>query len=395
MDHICKKHREEIIEVCVQPGCATVLCHKCKTTTHKGHDTLVLSDHKEKCLSELEDFSKWLGSYSTRLKEILQNKDTLMGKQMEMMPHKKIKMTVGFPGSNVKGKGGSENIQGEDRLLQSLLQQNSRVNEASECIEKALDPFLLDQLSSLPFIQEAYDRVLEVYKEDHSLPEQVTDILQLPHPMVRVNCGISMAVRINAFCLCRNEDIAVAGEDIVDQIWRIRRFTRLGRLVLNRPLPLSWPSVDAMAEFHDENEDSLLLSNSDGGNIVMIKHNRSSLCYTDKKKSPHAMCLSPDCRFLLFEDGSQDNDGGLIVLLDTTALPFLPVRSISLGFDFPFEMAYLEDGSDTLVITSNVKRLIKAIRVTDGNPVWSLGPVIAGKEIHPHGVCSSPKGERH
>ena len=392
---MCKKHREEIIEVCVQPGCANVLCHKCKTTTHKGHDTLVLSDHKEKCLSELKDFSKWLGSYSTHLKEILQDKDTLMGKQEEMVPYKKIKMAVGSPGSNVTGNDASEKVQREDRLFQSLLQQNSRVKEASECIEKALDPFLLDQLSSLPFIQEAYDSVLEVYKEDHLLPEQVTDILQLPHSIVRADCGISMAVRMNAFCLCRNEDIAVAGEDIVDQIWRIRRFTRLGRLAWNRPLPLSWSSVDAMAEFHGENEDSLLLSNANEGKIVMMKHNGSTLCYMDKKKSPQAMCLSPDCRLLFFEDGSQDYDGGLIVLLDTTTLPFLPVRNISLGLNFPFEMTYLEEDTDTLVITSNVKRLIKAIRVTDGNPVWSLGPVIAGREIHPHGVCCSPKGDIH
>ena len=392
---MCRKHREEIIEICVQPGCTNVLCHKCKTTTHKGHETLMLSDHKEKCLSELEDFSKYLGSYSTRLKEILQNKDTLMGKYKAMVPHKKIKMAVGSPGSNVNGSSAGDNVQGEERLFQSLLQQNSRVKEASECIEKALDPFLLDQLSSLPFIQEAYDSVLEVYKEDHLLPEQVTDILKLSHPVVRIDSGISMAVRINAFCLCRNEDIAVAGEDVVDQIWRMRRFTRLGRLVWNRPLPLSWPSVDAMAEFHDENEDSLLLSNANEGKIVMMMHNRSSLCYTDKKRSPQAMCLSPDCRLLFFEDGSEDNDGGLIVLLDTTTLPFLPVRSISLGFDFPFEIAYLEGGTDTFLVTSNVKRLIKAIQVTDGNPLWSLGPVIAGKEIHPHGVCSSPKGERH
>ena len=104
-----------------------MLCHKCKATTHKGHDTLVLSDHKEKCLSELEDFSKWLGSYSTHLKEILQDKDTLMGKQKEMVPYKKIKMAVGSPGSNVTGNDASEKVQREDRLFQSLLQQNSRV----------------------------------------------------------------------------------------------------------------------------------------------------------------------------------------------------------------------------------------------------------------------------
>ena len=380
---MCKKHLEEIIEVCVQPGCANVLCHKCKTTTHKGHGTLVLSDHKEKCLAELEDYSKYLDSYSTRLKELLQNKDTLAGKQKEMTTHKKIKMSADSPRSNVHG---------DDKLLQSLLQLKGRVEKALECTERALDPFLLDQLTSLPVIQEAYDRVLEVYKEDHLLPEKVLDILMLPYPDVRIDCGISMAVRINAFCLCRNGDIIVAGEDIVDQIWRIRRFTRLGRLVWNRLLPLSWPSVVGIAEFRHENEDSLLLSNADEGTIVMVKNKSSSLCYLERRESPEAMCLSPDCRLLFFEDGSQDNDAGQIVVLNTTTLPFLPVRSITLGFDFPFEMVYLEDDTDMLVITSNVKRLIKAIQVTDGTPVWSLGPVAAGREIHPHGVCSSPKG---
>ena len=80
-------------------------------------------------------------------------------------------------------------------------------------------------------------------------------------------------------------------------------------------------------------------------------------------------------------------------MLNTTTLPFLPVRNIMLGFDFPFEMVYLEAGTDILVITSNAKRLITAIQVTDGNPIWSLGPVAAGREIHPHAVCSSPKGD--
>ena len=393
MDHTCKKHREEIIEVCVQPGCANLLCQKCKTTTHKGHDTLVLSDHKEKCLTELEDYRKYLDSYSANMKELLHNKDYATSKHQEMVPHKKIKMVPVSQGLNGKCNGDDENVRGEDKLLQLLLQQNQRVEKALVCITKAFDPFLLDQFSSLPVVQEAYDSILEVYKEDQLLPEDVTDVLMLPHPRVKIDCGISVATRISAFCLCRNGDIVVAGEDIVDQIWRIRRFTRLGRLVWNRPLPLSWPSVAGLTEFLHENEESLLLSNADEGTIVMMKNEGSSLCYFEKRESPEDMCLSPDNRLLFFEDGSQDNDGGQIVVLNTTTLPFLPVRYITLGFDFPFEMAYLEFGTDLLVITSNVKRLIRAIQVADGTPVWSLGPVAAGREIHPHSVCSSPKGD--
>ena len=252
-----------------------------------------LSDHKEKCLTELEEYRKYLDSYSANMKELLHNKDYATSKHQEMVPHKKIKMVPGSQGLNGKCNGDG-NAHGEDKLLQLLLQQNQRVEKALECITKALDPFLLDQLNSLPVIQEAYDSVLEVYKEDQLLPEAVTDVLMLPHPRVKLDCGMSVAIRINAFCLCRNGDIVVAGEDVVDQIWRIRRFTRLGRLVWNRPLPLSWPSVVGIAEFRHENEDSLLLSNVDEGTIVMIKNKSSSLCYFEKKESPQAMCFSPD-----------------------------------------------------------------------------------------------------
>ena len=393
MGDTCKKHREEIIDVCIQPGCTNLVCDKCKTTIHKGHDTLILSDYKEKCLAEIEGYESHLKVYASDLTSFIAGCNSHHLQNGGSNKNVKVEETVG---SSTRCHSADKSVQGAEPLLQSLMQQNRRVKDALKCTEDALDPFLIDQLSSLPIIQEAYDKILEVYKKDHILQEAVSDTLALSHPQVKIDCGLSAVNRstVKVFHLCRNEDIVFAGEDVIEQKWRIRRFNRLGRLVWNKPLPLSWASVDGIAEYHRDRKSYLLLSNADEGKIVMTseKKDNFTICYSDEKRAPEAMCLTPDCRAFV-KDRSRDHDGGQVILLNTESVPFQPIRNFSLGFNFPSEMAYLEGNTECLIVTSHTRKVIKAIDVVDGSPIWSLGPVAAGRELNPYSVCTSADGK--
>ena len=252
---ICSKHREEIIEVCVQAGCDHLLCEKCKTKNHKDHHTMELSDYKEFCLNELILYKTCLETYAAMLGEFLQKKD------IPSVPLKKPK---------VQGKEKDE-VEGsteEAELFQCFLRQNERVQQVLESIERATDPFFLDPLASFQIIKETFNKMDEVYKEDAHLPEIESNPLNLYRPRIKINCGISLSDDVKVLCLCRSGDLVVAGEDVLENTWRMRKFTILGQLVWNKHPPLSWSSIDGMVEFGGKDEDALLVSNGDEGEVV-------------------------------------------------------------------------------------------------------------------------------
>ena len=114
---VCNRHREGIIEVCVQPGCADLLCNKCKTTTHKDHHTMELSDYKELCLTEFGNYQNCLQRYNTDLEKLLQETD------VSFVPLKKIKVE----GEQGECRPPLENADEEDPQLQLVIKQTERV----------------------------------------------------------------------------------------------------------------------------------------------------------------------------------------------------------------------------------------------------------------------------
>ena len=339
-----------------------------------------LSDYKELCLTELGNYQNCLLRYNTDLEKLLQETDA------SSVPLKKLKA------EGAKGEKEMENAE-EDLRLQLVIKQNERVKEVLYSIERSTDPFLLDPLSSFQVIKETYSKLDQVYKEDFFLPEIGADAFTLSQPRVKINCGLSVSDDVKVLYLCNNGDLVVTGQDILEKKWRIRRFSRLGQIVWNKSPPLSWPSVEGMVEFPREDK-AVVISNSDEGEIVMVSDDRSVLCFSDKKSAPETICLSPDSRTLFFKERYYNDKGGKIILLDTTTNPFVPLKSLVPGFNFPFDMTYLAGGMDTLLITSHMKKVVKGIRVTDGKPALSLGPVVLGEEIHPHGVCTPAHGEQ-
>ena len=342
-----------------------------------------LSDYKDLCLTEFGNYQNCLQRYNTDLEKLLQKTDA------SFVPLKKIKAE----GAKVECRPPMENSDEEDLRLQFVIKQNERVKEALDYIERATDPFLLDPLSSFQTIKEAYTKLDQVYKEDFFLPETVADAFTLSQPRVKISCGLSVSDDVKVLCLCNNGDLVVTGQDILEKKWRIRRFTRLGQIVWNKSPPLSWPSIDGMMDFPREDK-TVLVSNGDEGEIVMVSNDNSVLCFSDRKSVPEAICLSPDSRTLFFKERYYNDKGGKIILLDTTANPFLPLKSLVPGFNFPFDMTYLAGGMDLLLITSHMKKVVKAIHVAEGKPAWTQGPVNLGEEIHLHGVCTSVHGER-
>ena len=379
---VCSRHREDIIEVCVQPGCADLLCNKCKTTTHKDHNTMELSDYKKCCLTEFGNFQNYLQRYNTDLEKLLQETDA------SFVPLKKIKAE----GEKGESPRLTDRANEEDPRLQLLVMQNKRVKEALDYIERATDPFLLDLLTSFQIIKETYTKLDQVFKEDFFLPETTADALPLSKPRVKINCGLSLSDDVKVLCLCNNGDLVVTGQDILEKKWRIRRFTGLGQVVWNKCPPLSWSSIEGMVEFPREDK-AVLVSNGDEGEIVMVLNDGNVLCFSDRKSAPETICLSPDSKTLFSKERYNNDKGGKIVLLDTTTRPFLPLKCLIPGFNHPFDITYLAAGMDMILITSHVKKIVKAIQVADGKAAWTLGPVILGEEIHPHGVCTSARGE--
>ena len=124
----------------------------------------------------------------------------------------------------------------------------------------------------------------------------------------------------------------------------------------------------------------------------MVLQDENVLCFSDKKRAPEAMSLSPDSKILFFIERYYNDKGGKVILLDTTKTPFLPIKSVTLGLDFPLDIKYLTSGIDTILISSHMKKVIKAVGGTDGRSIWSVGPVVLGEKIHPHGICVSAEG---
>ena len=333
----------------------------CKSTGHKDHETMELSEYKERSLTQLEDYKKYLEAYAANLE--------------------KLRL------SNSKHNGSERLGNEEDNSLVCLTKQSERIKEALASIEEATDPFLLDLLKSFEAITDAHDKLLNVYREDHMLPESVSHSLILRHPRVRTDCGlVTQSGDRHLFCLCKNEDVVIAGEDSLEKKWRVKRFTRLGHLVWNKYLPLAWTCISGVIEFISESKEGILFSNDDEGKIVMVSGENMIQCYEDKEKAPGTMLLSPDYRLLIFMDYENDS----LIFLDTTSTPFVSIRSILIGTKFPYEMTLLPaEENYMLVVTSPWKRKIKAISVKDGKVNWTIGPIVAGQEITPHGICSS------
>ena len=290
------------------------------------------------------------------------------------------------------------------QLLDRLIKQKQTIRTTQEKIQEASSEFVLDPLESIKMTNVAYEALKAVLEEEH----QLLKILSTNHatkdivstravfPKVKVNTGMDHSIAVEHFVVCKGGDVIIAGIDNLQKQWRLRRFSRLGQLEWNRPLPMSWAECYGIVDFSKDRE-AILLSNADRKKIVRVSGDGSQsdavVCYTDDKKAPSALSVNTDSRRLFFKDHSFDHDEGKVEVLDTSTMPFTPLQTITLGFSFTHGLTYLGGDKDLLVFTSFEKKSIRAISGKDGKEMWTVGPQVLGKKCHPHDLCTTGNGK--
>ena len=152
------------------------------------------------------------------------------------------------------------------------------IRTTQEKIEEAASEFVLDPLESIKMTNVAYEALKAVLEEEH----QLLKILSTNHatkdivstravfPKVKVNTGMDHSIAVEHFVVCKGGDVIIAGIDNLQKQWRLSRFSRLGQLEWNRPLPMSWAECYGIVDF-SKNHEAILLSNADRKKIVRVQ----------------------------------------------------------------------------------------------------------------------------
>ncbi len=387
--------------MCVQPGCMKPICERCKSASHKDHQLMELTDYSEKFHQDLAHHRAYLDPYLMSIDETVTKLDT----------QESIHGETNVTGSQPTGQSKRRKLEKEPTGPETkegviwnpnLEELNARLKKQLTLVQKCLQDIedtaiILDPLESIAAVKDIFAAVQEVYKEDQALADLKNNlhaenrISTLSYPKVKFDSGIDTSETKECVIGCRNGDLVIAGSDSLQKDWRIRRFTRLGQLVWNKPLPLSWPVVDGLEECVRDEEDVLLLSNANNKKIVLLSNSGTTLCYTDEQKAPGVLQCSPDFKRLFFKDRVFDYDEGRIEVLDITRVPFVPLTTITLGFTYTNEIGYLSD-KDLLLVTSHKKCSLRALNAADGSELWTLGQHVLGETLYPRGACANASG---
>ena len=388
--------------MCVQPSCMKPICERCKTTTHKDHKLMELTEYKTKCSEDLKIYEI---SLKAQLEIIVKALEAIEAEISWSDKSENIESNGMIQGDTPTEKIESQGDQFQaSQLLDRLIKQKQTIRTTQEKIEEAASEFVLDPLESIKMTNVAYEALKAVLEDEHPLLKILStnnatkDIVstRAVFPEVKVNTGMDHSIAVEHFVVCKGGDVIIAGIDNLQKQWGLRRFSRLGQLEWDRPLPMSWAECYGIVDFSKDHE-AILLSNADRKKIVRVSgdgsHSDAVVCYTDDKKAPSALSIIPDLRRLFFKDHSFDHDEGKVEVLDTTTMPFTPLQTITLGFSFTHGLTYLGGDTDLLVFTSFEKKSIRAISAKDGSEMWTVGPQMLGKNCHPHDLCTTGNGK--
>ena len=357
-----------------------------------------LTEYKDKCSEDLKIFEIHLKSQFE-----------ITAKALEAM---KAEISRSDQSENlngmIQGDAPTEKIESQgdpfqaSELVDRLMKQEQMILTIQEKIEEA--ECELDPLESIEMTNVTYKALKTVLEEEHQLLKILStnpatkDIISTlaGFPKVKVNTGMDHSLAAEHFVLCKGGDVIIAGIDNLQKQWRLRRFSRLGQLEWDRPLPMSWEECHGIVDF-SKNHEVILLSNADRKKIVQVSgdgnHSDAIVCYADDKKAPSGLSITPDSSRLFFKDHSFDHDEGKVEVLDTSTTPFTPLQTITLGFSFTHGLTYLGGYSDVLVFTSYEKKSIRAITAKDGREMWTIGPQVLGKNCQPHDLCTTGNGK--
>ena len=398
--YLCRRHNEPNIEMCVQPSCMKPICERCKTTTHKDHKLMELTEYKDKCSEELKSYERSLISqkdFILRAQEAVDSEIHRMT-ESENIEIDNITQESSPNDHNVNDGSKAQVLELRDRLVN----QTQIIEEALKKIEEATNEFVLDPLDSIDPTNQAYEVLKTVLEEQHQLLKILSTNRAIKnlastctvYTKVEVNTGIANFLDGKQFMMCRSGDVTIVGIDTLLDQWRLRRFNRLGQLEWDRPLPMSWTECHGIADF-SKNEKAILLANAEKKKIILVYEDSTGskpvICYTDERKGPIFLALSPDLKQLFFKDIYSREQR--VQVLDTSTMPFTPVQTITFGFSIPRGLAYLGDDKELLLFTSYEKYSIRAINCHDEREEWTVGPFVLGRKCRPLGLCRIGNGK--
>ena len=375
------------------------ICERCKTTTHKDHKLMELTEYKDRCIEDLKAFKISLKTELKITENALQRLETEIMKGDESENESNAIIQRDEPTDKKK----NQNFQ-ELELRDRLIKQKKMIRATQEKIEETASEFVLDPLDSVKMTKETYEALKAVLEEEHQLMKVLSESpatkdfisTSAVFPKVTVNAGMDHSIAAEHFVVCKGGDVVIAGVDNLQKQWRLRRFSRLGQLEWDKPLPMSWTECHGIAYFR-QNQETILLSNADRKKIVLINGDGSRsdavVCYSDDEKAPAALCVSFDLKRLFYKDHTFDHDEGKVEVLDTSTMPFTPLQTITLGFSYTHGLTYLGGDRNLFVFTSYEKKSIRAISGDDGREVWTVGPQILGKNCQPHHLCATGNGK--
>ena len=358
-----------------------------------------LTEYKDRCIEDLKTFEV---SLKTEL-EITENALQRLETEIMMDDKPENKSNAMIQGDTPTDKKENQNFQ-ELELRDRLIKQKKMIQATQEKIEETASEFVLNPLDSIKMTKETYEALKTVLEEEHQLMKILSkspatkDFIstRTVFPKVTVNTGMDHSLAAEHFVVCKGGDVVIAGVDNLQKQWRLRRFSRLGQLEWDTPLPMSWSECHGIVDF-SRNQETILLSNANRKNIILINGDGSRsdavVCFEDDKKTPAALCVSFDLRRLFYKDHAFDHDEGKVEVLDTSTMPFTPLQTITLGFSHTHGLTYLGGDRNLLVFTSYQKKSIRAISGDDGREVWTVGPQILGKNCQPHHLCATGNGK--
>ena len=384
----------------MQPSCMKPICERCKTTTHKDHKLLELTEYKDKCSEDLQIFKISLKAQleiTVKAMEAIEAEISWSDKSENIESNGMIQEDT--PTEKKESQG--DQVQ-TSQLLDRLIKQDQMIRTTLEKIEEATSEFVLDPLESIDLTNQAYEVLKTFLEEQHQLLKILSTNLAVRdlastctvYPKVEVNTGIANFVEGKQFMMCRSGDVTIVGIDTLLDQWRLRRFNRLGQLERDRPLLMSWTECHGIADF-SKNEKAILLANAEKKKIILVNEDDTEskpvICYTDDRKGPLFLALSPDLKRLFFKDISSREQR--VEVLDTSTIPFTAVQTITFGFSIPDGLAYLGGDKELLVFTSYEKYSIRAINCHDGMEEWTVGPFVLGQKCRPLGLCRIGNGK--
>ena len=376
------------------------ICERCKTTTHKDHKFMELPEYKDKCSEDLKIFEISLKAQLEITEKALEGMKAEISRS-DKSENIELKGMIQGDTSTEKKESRGDQFRAS-QLLDRLTKQKETIRTTQEKIEEATNEFVLDPLDSIELTNQAYEVLKTVLEEQHQLLKILsTNGTTKDHastctvyPKVEVNTGIGNFLEAKQFMMCRNGDVTIVGIDTLLDQWRLRRFSRLGQLERDMPLPMLWTECHGIADF-SKNEKAILLANAEKKKIILVKEDdresKPVICYTDERKGPKFLALSPDLKRLFFKDIYSREQR--VEVLDASTIPFTPVQTITLGFSIPSDIAYLGGDKELLLFTSYEKYSIRAINCHDEREEWTVGPFVLGRKCRPLGLSKIENGK--